>query len=34
MVEAGAKAHDAGVEGGEEEKERLEEGGSATRSTI
>ena len=34
LVEAGADAHDAGVDGGEEEKERLEEGGSATRSTI
>ena len=34
LVEAGAKAHDAGVEGGEEEKERFEEGGSATGGTI
>ena len=34
MVEAGAKAHDAGVKGGEEKKEGLEEGGSATGGTI
>ena len=34
LVEAGADAHDAGVDGGEEEKERLEEGGSATGGTI
>ena len=34
MVEAGADAHDAGVKGGEEKKEGLEEGGSATGGTI
>lgn len=34
LVEAGANAHDACVDGCEEEKERLEEGGSATRGTI
>lgn len=34
LVEAGAKAHDAGVDGGKEEKEGFEEGGSATGGTI
>ena len=34
LVEAGADAHDAGVKGGEEKKEGLEEGGSATGGTI
>jgi hypothetical protein len=34
LVEAGADAHDAGVKGGEEKKEGLEEGGSTTGGTI
>jgi hypothetical protein len=34
LVEAGANAHDACVDGREEEKKGLKEGGSATRSSI
>jgi hypothetical protein len=34
LVEAGANAHDACVDGREEEKERLKEGGSTTRGAI
>ena len=34
LVEAGAKAHDAGVDGGKEEEEGFEEGGSPTGGTI
>ena len=34
LVEAGAKAHDAGVDGGEKKKKGLEKGGSATGGAI
>jgi hypothetical protein len=34
LVEAGANAHDACVDGREEEKERLKEGGSTAGGTI
>jgi hypothetical protein len=34
LVEAGANAHDACVDGREEEKERFEEGGSTAGGTI
>jgi len=34
VIEAGAEAHDAGVDGGEEKKEGLEEGGAASGRTI